>query len=243
MQPTTGNSGAVEAAFLSREQLQNLNQAACKLGKGVEEIVADIKHHLEQLAEDTPAAREEAIREAVQQWMSKAAAAGAVTGPPSAGGQRAALDRAMEVLEEGQEDLTDALREGEDVPAQRALRLFEDTVAEAVAAIHRAAEEENWPEGQTAERLRKIRAPADHLIKEAREQLQVAAIADWVEEVRSLASKAARQAARVLKQKSTNYTIKEVEFELRRYGVWSQGLGKLVDKDVLNTGLVFISFA
>jgi hypothetical protein len=124
----------VEAAFLSREQLQNLNQAACKLGKGVEEIVADIKHHLEQLAEDTPAAREEAIREAVQQWMSKAAAAGAVTGPPSAGGQRAALDRAMEVLEEGQEDLTDALREGEDVPAQQALRLFEVTVTEAVAA-------------------------------------------------------------------------------------------------------------
>ncbi len=55
MQLATVNSGAVEDAFLSQEQLQKLTQAASVLGRGVEEITSDIKQNIEQLAENTPA--------------------------------------------------------------------------------------------------------------------------------------------------------------------------------------------
>jgi hypothetical protein len=51
MQQATVKSGAVEAAFLNQEQLQNLTRVvASVLGKGVGKLVSDIKQNIKQLA-------------------------------------------------------------------------------------------------------------------------------------------------------------------------------------------------
>ncbi len=50
MQQATVKNGAVEAAFLNQEQLQNLTRVASVLGKGVGKLVSDIKQNIKQLA-------------------------------------------------------------------------------------------------------------------------------------------------------------------------------------------------
>ncbi len=104
--------------------------------------------------------------------------------------------------------------EGEALPIQRYPVLTEAAVAEVMAALHQAAEEESWLESQTAEPLKEIQAPADHLTEKARGAWLDAAIADWVMKVRSLAPGLVRHARVGLEEKSANYTIEKLKFKI-----------------------------
>jgi hypothetical protein len=103
MQPATVDQVASEATLLSQEQLQSLTQAANVLGREVEEIASDVISYVRQLQGLTTAARAAATRDAVQQWMDRAAGAEAmaaglptavvVAGPPTTRSSRSELDR------------------------------------------------------------------------------------------------------------------------------------------------------
>ena len=168
MQPATV-AGDLMAAVLSPEQLQILARAARMLRREVEDILNDVNRYAEQLTNLPPAARAEAIEKAVQEWAARAAEASA-SGQrlPATRSRRNPLDRALEGLLKRQGSLASALRSGRYSQIQRTARLTEATIEEAVTAANQLAVEESWTETRLADRVKEIRAPAVHFLKEAR---------------------------------------------------------------------------
>src|SRR5450830_2169093 len=98
MQPT-GEEQVALGAFLSAVQRESLDQAAVKLGKGVEELISDLERYLEGLGEIDEATREEATETAVGRWVERAAATGAVRATElNTRSGRTVLDGATELL-------------------------------------------------------------------------------------------------------------------------------------------------
>jgi hypothetical protein len=83
-------------------------------------------------------------------------------------------------------------------------------------------------DGWLAEKLKDLQAPADHLIKTAKKTQKDPVIADWAAKMRSAVKEATKAAMEVLKERSTNYTIDEVEDDIDVFEEQGQGLAELL---------------
>jgi hypothetical protein len=83
-------------------------------------------------------------------------------------------------------------------------------------------------DGWLAEKLKDLQAPADHLIKTAKKTQKDPVIADWPAKMRSAVKEATEAAMEVLKERSTNYTIDEVEDDIDVFEERGQGLAELL---------------
>jgi hypothetical protein len=145
---------------------------------------------------------------------------------PSAHFQRTALHHVVDILEKQQGVLVAGL-EIESAILRPLLRT-EAAVNKAVAALHQLASEEGW----TAVMFRQIQTPADCLIETAGGVQLDAAIINWVTRVHSLMPDVVRCAEEVLKEKSADYTIKELGYEIQKFGkyctarIWSSSFSR-----------------
>src|SRR5450830_1758156 len=163
MSPTAEEQVAL-GAFLTEGQRQSLDQAAVKLGKGVEELISNLERYLDGLGEIDEATGAEATETAVGRWVERAAATGAArTAELNTRSGRTVLDGTMELLVRKVAVLEAAMKTGKDIPVQRALRLAE--VAAAVAALKEKAAVEGWSGDQTEERRRSMVAELEGLAR------------------------------------------------------------------------------
>src|SRR5450830_1101003 len=190
MQPS-GEEQVALGAFLTAVQRQSLDQAAVKLGKGVEELISDLEKYLEDLGEVDEATREEATEAAVGRWVARAGVTAAATGLPNTRSGRTVLDRSEQVLRSKVVVLEAAMKAGKGLPVQRALRLAEAAAAVAVAAVKEMAAVEGWSGAQIEERRRKMVAELESLARKVRGDALEAAIAGWAERVKAVAVAAA----------------------------------------------------
>jgi hypothetical protein len=68
----------------------------------------------------------------------------------------------------------------------------------------------------------------EQLLKRATEGRRAAAIAEWTRKVREIVPDARERAEEILEEKSTDYTLKEVDFFMQEFGTWSRQLDKLL---------------
>jgi hypothetical protein len=87
-----------------------------------------------------------------------------------------------------------------------------------VAVLHHIASEEEWSESRFADRLKEIRSPVDHLIKQAKGVRIDTAITDRVTQVHEVAGVVVQHATDLLEERSTDFTVKELEDELQEFG-------------------------
>src|SRR5450830_620561 len=226
---STGEEQVALGAFLTERQRQNLDQAAVKLGKGVEELISDLERYLEGLGEIDEATRLEATKTAVGRWVERAAATGAVrTTELNTRSGRTVLDGTMELLAKKVVVLEAAMKTGKDVPVQRALRLAEAAAAVAVAALREKAAVEGWSGIQIEERRRLMVADLEGLARKVRGNALEVAVASWAERIKAVAVAAAACAQEVIEEKSVDYTREEVDFSIQEYAQQSRDLEQLM---------------
>src|SRR5450830_1226341 len=225
MQPT-GEEQVALGAFLSAVQRESLDQAAVKLGKGVEELISDMEKYLEGLGEIDEATREEATEAAVGRWVVRAAVTGAATGLPNTRSGRTVLDRAEELLVRKVVVLEAAMKTGKDLPVNRTLRLAE--AAAAVAALKEMAAVEGWSGNQIDERRRSMVADLEGLARKVRGDALEVAVAGWAERVKAVAVAAAACAQEVIEEKSVDYTRAEVDFAIQEFAQQSKDLEEMM---------------
>src|SRR5450830_952323 len=228
MQPS-GEEQVALGAFLTAVQRQSLDQAAVKLGKGVEELISDLERYLEGLGEIDEATRLEASDTAVGRWVERAAATGAVrTTELNTRSGRTVLDGTMELLARKVVVLEAAMKTGKDLPVQRALRLAEAAAAVAVAALKEKAAVEGWSGDETEERERSMVAELEGLARKVRGDALEVAVASWAERVKAVAVAAAACAQEVTDEESVDYTREEVDFSIQEYAQQSRDLEQLM---------------
>src|SRR5450830_463615 len=228
MSPTAEEQVAL-GAFLTERQRQNLDQAAVKLGKGVEELISDLERYLEGLGEIDEATRLEATKTAVGRWVERAAATGAVrTTELNTRSGRTVLDGATELLARKVVVLEAAMKTGKDLPVQRALRLAEAAAAVAVAALKEKAAVEGWSGIQIEERRREMVAELEGLARKVRGDALKVAVASWAVRVKAVATVAAADAKEVIEEKSGDYTREEADFYIQEYAQQSRDLEQLM---------------
>jgi hypothetical protein len=220
MQPETVEQVAAEATLLSREQLQTLARAVTVLGREVEEVTSDVTEYVQQLQGLSPAALAAATQDAVQQWVDRAAGAEAVAaglpttaaaaGPPVTHSGRSELERRMAVLAKRQAALQLAIRQGQENPVDRAIRILEGALGDVVVIIKAQAKEENWPAARRQERLQQIREPVQAFVRTAKATNRVAAVTVWTDRIRVLADEVLEAAKQIIDDQSEDYTLEEV---------------------------------
>src|SRR5450830_855646 len=226
---STGEEQVALGAFLTEGQRQNLDQAAVKLGKGVEELISDLERYLDGLGEIDEATRLEAIETAVGRWVERAAATGAVrTTELNTRSGRTVLDGTMELLARKVVVLEAAMKTGKDLPVQRALRLAEAAAAVAVAALKEKAAVEGWSGIQIEERQRLMVADLEGLARKVRGNALEVAVAGWAERVKAVAVAAAACAQEVTDEESVDYSREEVDFSIQDLAQQSKDLEQLM---------------
>src|SRR5450830_1798943 len=226
MQPT-GEEQVALGAFLSAAQRESLDQAAVKLGKGVEELISDLERYLEGLGEVDEATWEEATEAAVGRWVARAAVTwAAMPAELNTRSGRTVLDRAEELLVRKVAVLEAAMKTGKDLPVQRALRLAE--AAAAVAALKEKAAAEGWSGNQSGARRRSMVADLEGLARKVRGDALEVAVAGWAERVKAVAVAAAACAQEVIDEKSGDYTQAEVDFAIQEFGQQSKEIKELM---------------
>src|SRR5450830_1532105 len=226
MQPT-GEEQVALGAFLSAVQRGSLDQAAVKLGKGVEELISDLERYLEGLGEVDEATLEEATEAAVGRWVARAAATGpAMPAELNTRSGRTVLDRAVDLLVRKVAVLEAAMKTGKDQPVSRALRLAE--AAAAVAALKEKAAVEGWSGNQIEERRREMVAELEGLARKVRGDALEVAVASWAVRVKAVATVAAADAKEVIEEKSGDYTREEVDFYIQEFAQQSRDLEQLM---------------
>jgi hypothetical protein len=204
MQPETVDQVVSEAALLSQEQLQALTQAATALGRGMEEIF----ERCDQLC---------------------MTAAGSDSGPPPTCSGKSELDRKMAVLAKKQEALQTAIRQGQENPVDRAIRILEGALGDVVILLEAQATEENWPAAQRQERLREVQEPVEALVRMARATMRDAAVSAWIKKMRALADEVMETAKEVIEDQSTKYTLDEIDEELEMLSKRGQQVKELLE--------------
>src|SRR5450830_956854 len=228
MQPT-GEEQVALGAFLSAVQRESLDQAAVKLGKGVEELISDLERYLEGLGEVDEATLEEATEAAVGRWVARAAATGpAMPAELNTRSGRTVLDRAVDLLVRKVAVLEAAMKTGKDQPVSRALRLAEAAAAVAVAALKEKAAVEGWSGSQIEERRREMVAELEGLARKVRGDALEVAVASWAVRVKAVATVAAADAKEVIEEKSGDYTREEVDFYIQEFAQQSRDLEQLM---------------
>src|SRR5450830_1799609 len=228
MQPT-GEEQVALGAFLSAVQRESLDQAAVKLGKGVEELISDLERYLEGLGEVDEATLEEATEAAVGRWLARAAATGpAMPAELNSRSGRTVLDRAVDLLVRKVAVLEAAVKTGKDQPVSRALRLAEAAAAVAVAALKEKAAVEGWSGNQIEERRREMVAELEGLARKVRGDALEVAVASWAVRVKAVATVAAADAKEVIEEKSGDYTREEVDFYIQEFAQQSRDLEQLM---------------
>src|SRR5450830_681585 len=226
MQPT-GEEQVALGAFLSAVQRGSLDQAAVKLGKGVEELISDLERYLEGLGEVDEATLEEATEAAVGRWVARAAATGpAMPAELNTRSGRTVLDRAVDLLVRKVAVLEAAMKTGKDQPVSRALRLAE--AAAAVAALKEKAAVEGWSGNQIEERRREMVAELEGLARKVRGDALEVAVASWAVRVKAVATVAAADAKEVIEEKSGDYTREEADFYIQEFAQQSRDLEQLM---------------
>jgi hypothetical protein len=102
-----------------------------------------IANYLQQLKGLSLAALAAATRDAVQQWMDRAAGAEAVAGLPVTRSGRSDLNLKLAVLAKGQAALKFAIQQGREKPVDRAIRILEAALGDVIIVIKRQAAEED----------------------------------------------------------------------------------------------------
>src|SRR5450830_266923 len=228
MQPT-GEEQVALGAFLSAVQRESLDQAAVKLGKGVEELISDLERYLEGLGEVDEATLEEATEAAVGRWVARAAATGpAMPAELNTRSGRTVLDRAVDLLVRKVAVLEAAMKTGKDQPVSRALRLAEAAAAVAVAALKEKAAVEGWSGSQIEERQWLMVAELEGLARKVRGNALEVAVASWAERIKAVAAAAATRAQEVIEERSVDYTREEVDFSIQEYAQQSRDLEQLM---------------
>ena len=230
----TGEWDHGSAAGLSESQLEILTSAARELGMSADEVIGDVTRYLGRLPGDTlPTARAEAMQKAVQGWAARAEGSqrASVERPRTRSG-KSVLDRAMETLVKKQGMLSSALKAGRDGQIQRAVRLLESALAEAVAAAHQVSRMEGWAEARLEATIRDLKQPAELLLGEAKEERRDVALSGWALELSGLAAEGLTMAAVVLEENSLDYEPQEVEDEIKEFGALA---GKM--QDLLQAGV------
>jgi hypothetical protein len=95
-------------------------------------------------------------------------------------------------------------------------------------SFYQVAGEERWSENRVAEGLKEIRPLADHPITTAKGAQGDADVLEWTVQIWRGANEATQAVLDVLEDKSTNYTMVELEDKLQEYEEWSQKLAKLL---------------
>jgi hypothetical protein len=241
MQPATVDRVASESALLSREQLQSLARVANVLGRKVEEVTSDVTNYVQQLQGLTPAALATATRDAIQQWMDRAAVADAeevsaglptaavVAWLPATRSSRSELDQKLAVLAKQQAALRLAIRQGRENPVDRAIRILEAALGDVVVIIEKQAAGVEWPKARRQERLQEIRELVETLVRTARATRRDAADTAWVTHVCSLSDEVLESGRQVIEDQSMDYTLEEVDEELKLLAERSQGIRELLN--------------
>lgn len=100
----------------------------------------------------------------------------------------------------GESSVAKALKTDRDPPVERAHRLLTTAVTEVKNTLCLLAEEEKWSDGWLVEKLKELRAPADHLIETAKKTWKDIAVGDWEAKMCSVAKEAAEAAMEVLEE-------------------------------------------
>ncbi len=180
--------------------------------------------YVQQLQGLAPAALAAATQDVVQQWVDRAAGAEAVAaglptaaaaaGPPVTRSGRSELDRRMAVLAKRQAALQLAITQGQENPADRAIRILEGALGDVVVIIEAQAKEEDWPAARRQERLQQVREPVEALVRMARATKRDTAVTAWTDRMRVLADEVLEAAKQIIEDKSEDYTLDEVDEEL-----------------------------
>ncbi len=232
---------AVWLPRLSREQLQSLARVANVLGREVEEVTSDVTNYVQQLQGLTPAALLAATCDAVHQWMDRAAGVDAEEVPawlptatvvawlPATCSSRSELDQKLAVLAKQQAALRLAIRQGQENPVVRAIRILEAALGDVVIIIKKQAAGEEWPAARRQERLQEIQEPVETLVRTARATWRDADDTAWVTHVCSLGDEVLESGRQVIENQSTDYTLEEVDEELELLAGRGQRIRELLD--------------
>ncbi len=85
-------------------------------------------------------------------------------------------------------------------PCRKSPRLLTTEVTEVENTLWLLAEEEKWSDGWLVEKLRELRAPADHLIETAKKTWEDIAVDDWEAKMCSVAKEAVEAAMEALEE-------------------------------------------
>jgi hypothetical protein len=133
----------------------------------------------------------------------------------------------MAVLAKRQTGLQLAIRQGQENPVDRAIRVLKAAHGDFICIIERTAAKEEWTLARRQERLQEIRELVETLVRTARATRWDTAVAAWLTQVCSLVDEVLESARQVIDDKSTDYTLDEVDEELQlmaQHGQWMRKL-------------------
>jgi hypothetical protein len=146
------------------------------LGRGLEEITREVTCYIVQLKNIMPAAREEATRQAVQEWTNCGEHGGCPgtascyrggLGATTTQSGRSELDCNIATLEKRRGNLVVAMKSGRQPSVDSAARILEGALIEALAALQVIARVENWPWERTHDWVQSLHDPVNLMIKTA----------------------------------------------------------------------------